>query len=189
VDWFGGPGRDAEVFAEAQEFVRENALSDWLRFHGVSRQIASELRSADAVALFSFREGLPNVVCEAMACAKPILMSDVCDSGSLVVDGENGFIGDPRCPRSMAAAFQRFAALSPAARQEMGNASRKKAESLLAMETVLDRYERVLQAAAVRRPPPGDSNWPPVVPESARRTVARWSRGVFERAEMLPPGY
>lgn len=188
VDWFGGPGRNPEALAAAQGFVRENGLVEWLSFHGATSQIRSEFRSADAVALFSFREGLPNTVCEGMACGKPILMSDVCDSGSLVVDGENGFVGDPRSPQSMASAFRRFADLSPADRQEMGRASRRRAELLLASDTIVGRYERILEAAAARRPPPEDCNWPATVPESARRTVARWSDGQVEGAEAFTDG-
>jgi glycosyltransferase involved in cell wall biosynthesis len=126
------------------------------------------------VGLFSFYEGLPNAVCEGMACQKPILLSDVCDAGSLVVDGENGFLCDPASPQSIAQAFQRLASASEEQLKKMGLASRRKAEALFAEEVIISFYERVLEAAAVRRPPPGNCTWPTSVPQSAFRTLERW---------------
>ena len=157
VDWYGGPANDANPLEKAQHFVAEHDLSGCLRFHPAKRDIEVEFASAAAVGLFSFYEGLPNVVCEGMACQKPILMSDVCDAGSLVVDGENGFLCDPASPPSIAEAFRKLISAPQAQLRSMGLASRRKAEVLFAEATIVRCYEQVLEAAALHLPPPSNS--------------------------------
>jgi glycosyltransferase involved in cell wall biosynthesis len=178
VDWYGGPGPTPAPLDAAKDFAVRRQLGDRLRFHGPIREIEKEYAAADAVGLLSFYEGLPNSICEGLACGKPVILSDVCDAGSLVTEGENGFTCDPRSPESIATAFQRFAALSPESRRRMGEASRRKAEILFAQDTILDRYEQILVAAAARRPLPTGCAWPQAVPDSAHRTIARWSGGL-----------
>lgn len=177
VDWYGGQAADSTSFREAERFVAKHALTDCLRFHPAKRDIEEEFACASAVGLFSYYEGLPNAVCEGMACRKPILLSDVCDAGNLVLDGENGFLCDPASPASIAQTFRRLASASESQREEMGLASRQKAEALFAEQTVLTCYERILQAAALRRPPPENCTSPAAVPQSAIRTLERWQSG------------
>jgi glycosyltransferase involved in cell wall biosynthesis len=174
VDWYGGPANDSNPLKEVQRFVAEHGLSDCIRFHPAQRDIEAEYAGAAAVGLFSFYEGLPNAVCEGMACQKPILLSDVCDAGSLVVEGENGFLCDPGSPQSIAQAFRRLATTSEKEREEMGIASRQKAEALFAGGPVNAIYEKVLQAAALRLPPPENCTWPVIVPQSAMHTLKKW---------------
>jgi len=46
----------------------------------------------DAFVHPSFYEGMPNVVCEALAAGLPVLVSDVCDHPLLVEKGVQGFL-------------------------------------------------------------------------------------------------
>lgn len=114
----------------------------------------------------SFSEGLPNAVCEGMALGKPILMSAVCDAGNLVQEGINGFLFDPHSPESIADAIARFVKLTPEERDRMGRASRAKAEVLFDMNTVVEYYLRVMEAAAARKPLEIE-HWPEAVPVTA----------------------
>ncbi len=174
VDWYGGHAADSNAIKAAQDFVSTHSLSGCLRFHPAKANIEVEFAGASAVGLFSSYEGLPNVVCEGMACQKPILLSDVCDAGSLVVDGENGFLCDPASEQSIAHAFHRLSSASEEQRQKMGLASRRKAQILFNESTIISSYEMVLEAAVFRRPPPENCTWPALVPQSALRTIARW---------------
>jgi glycosyltransferase involved in cell wall biosynthesis len=177
VNWFGAMPSDNKAFRQAERFVVENGLSETLRLHPATRDIAAEFSRADAVGLFSFFEGLPNVVCEGMACGKPILLSNVCDAGNLVQDGKNGFMFDPSSPESIAKAFQRLIDLSEMERRQMGAESRRMAERLFSEDVVIERYERILTRAAHHEPTSSDCNWPAEVPESAARSVERWAKG------------
>ncbi len=174
IDWYGGMPADKTHYISARRFVDENHLSEFLRFHPTSGSIQCEFANADAVGLFSFFEGLPNVICEGMACGKPILLSNVCDAGNLVKDGENGFLCDPHSPESIAGALRRVAILLPAQRALMGLRSRQLAEHLFPGEAILEKYERLLQES-LRPTSQPNMNWPPEVPDSAVETVARWS--------------
>jgi glycosyltransferase involved in cell wall biosynthesis len=177
VDWFGAVPRDSTAFNCAERFVAENGLAEMLKLNPATRDIAGEYARADAVGLFSFFEGLPNVVCEGMACGKPILLSHVCDAGNLVQDGVNGFLCDPASPEDIADKIQRMVTLSESERQRMGLASRRMAEHLFAAAVVLEHYERILTCAARRESMPTDCSWPPHAPESAIRTMERWRKG------------
>jgi glycosyltransferase involved in cell wall biosynthesis len=127
-------------------------------------------RNADAVVLPSFFEGLPNTICEAMACGCPILQSNICDAGNLVKEGVNGFLFDPASPQSIAETLLRFAALTPDQRRAFGAASRRMAERMFSEEAVADAYERILSdASAGHRTTP--QHWVPEVPESSVRTA------------------
>jgi glycosyltransferase involved in cell wall biosynthesis len=177
VDWYGAMPSDHAAFKHVERFVAENGLSDCLRLHPATRDIAVEFSRADAVGLFSFFEGLPNVVCEGMACGKPILLSNVCDAGNLVQDGKNGFLFDPSSPESIAEAFRRLIDLSEMERRQMAVESRKIAERLFSEDVVIERYERILARAVNHEPTSSDCNWPDDVPESAVRSVERWVKG------------
>ena len=176
VDWFGARHpAEMESQARTERFVEENGLADTLRFHEPTRSIESEIHRADAVGLFSYFEGLPNVVCEAMACGKPILLSDVCDAGNLVEDGKNGFLCDPSRGESIATAIIRIATWEESRRREMGLASRRMAEQLFAASTVLERYDICLGAVARQERIPPGSTHPARIPESAARFVEAWA--------------
>jgi glycosyltransferase involved in cell wall biosynthesis len=175
IDWFGAIPADNRAFLQVERFIAENGLVSSFRLHPSTKGIEKEYESASAVGLFSFFEGIPNVVCEGMACGKPILMSNVCDAGSLVRDGKNGFLCDPRSPESMANALRRLAALSDHERKQMGLESRGMSEELFSRSVVIDRYESILKAAARHQPMPLDCTWPREVPESAMRTLKQWA--------------
>ena len=145
--------------------VRLN-LDGVFRLHPPADRIHDLMLQADAVLLPSHYEGLPNSVCEGMALGKPILMSDVCDAGNLVENGINGFLFDPRSQDSIADAIARFADLTSEERTRMGAAGRAKAEVLFDVNTVADRYLRVLEAAAAGQPLEIE-HWPSRVPEAA----------------------
>jgi glycosyltransferase involved in cell wall biosynthesis len=162
---------------EARRFVEQHDLQGMLRLRPTTTAIEDCYRQADAVGLFSLYEGLPNTVCEGMACGKPIVTSRVSDADSLVTAGENGFLCDPESPASIADALLQLRRLPPAERPRMGEASRRRAEALFAPQIVVERYERLLAAAARREPPAQDICWPPEVPDSARQSVARWHSG------------
>jgi len=175
VDWYGATPPDGPPLDSATRFVQENGLADCLHFHGPTPSIQAKYVRADAVGLFSFFEGLPNVICEGMACGKPILLSNVCDADNLVADGRNGFLCDPGSPESIAAAIGRMAALPDKRRLEMGYQSRTMAEGLFSETEAVDRYERILVSAAKREAFPPDCMWPAEVPGSAASTIAMWA--------------
>ncbi len=149
-DWFGANSNIA-LCQQARGAVREAGLESVLRLNGQTSDPAAACQAADAMILASFAEGLPNAVCEAMACGLPVIMSDVCDARYLVEEGVNGFLFDPHQPSELADRIGRFAALAPAQRAAMGQASRRKAEELFDRHRNTQQYLELLEAAWRKR--------------------------------------
>jgi len=113
----------------------------WL---GVQTEIPGLLRRHHALIHPSFYEGLPNVVCEALASGLPVLASNVCDHPLLVDEGVRGFLFDPESPSSIAAAITRFKALGDRERQIFSRNAREFAEENLGVEKMVSAYESLL---------------------------------------------
>jgi glycosyltransferase involved in cell wall biosynthesis len=174
VDWYGFTPAAQEPLRESIAFIKGHGLDSIFRFHAPIRDVEAEYQRADVVGLFSKYEGLPNVVCEGMACGKPILLSDVCDAGNLVVEGQNGFLCDPDSDESIADAIRRLILLSDEERNRMGKESRRRAETMFASEAIVERYERILESCVRNRCLP--ANWAAreSCPDSAVRSIDRW---------------
>ena len=149
LDWFGNGGSDTAFGIAVQDALKKKSLGDAFRFHPASLDLTNVYQQTDAILLASFYEGLPNAICEGMACGKPILASRVGDAERLVVDGRNGFLFDPHAPSSIAGAISYCANLSANERREMGMKSRELAEKYFKIDKVADKYEEVLTAAAM----------------------------------------
>jgi len=81
--------------------VDENGQNSKIFIHGPvdPRQIPFWLNASNVLILPSEREGMPNVILEAVHCGIPVLATDVGDVGRFITENVNGFImgvGDKR---------------------------------------------------------------------------------------------
>lgn len=174
IDWFGSTADDGILRRRCMEQITRRGLEDYFRLHEATPDIVSRYRQADAVFLPSLHEGLPNSICEGMACGKPILMSSVCDAGNLV-DG-NGLLFSPDEPDSIAEAIYDFSSLTGQERAAMGEKSRELAERCFDMRKIADLYETVLLSACRRERPECD-HWLPEIPRTAMDFLERVKQG------------
>jgi len=148
VRWVGKKDASREgrkTYAEADEFLKNNKLvSNW-EWLGERTDIQKLLREHDALIHPSFYEGLPNVICEALACGRPVLAGNVCDNPKLVQNGISGFLFDPLDPRDIARSIHKIVTCSSEARQIMGLNARRFAEKELSMDIFIDSYENLLE--------------------------------------------
>ena len=102
IDWYGNnikpPYLDGS-YLHGLSKIQEYGLEDIFNFHEATHFILEKMQNADVVGLFSFFEGLPNVVCEGMALAKVIISSDVSDI-SLFLSNKN-MLFNPNSPSSI----------------------------------------------------------------------------------------
>ena len=149
IDWVGRVDQPDEADA-ARRRVTELDLDAHWRWRGERSDIPQLLHACDALIAPSLWEGLPNVVCEALASGVPVLASNVSDNARLVPDGVHGFTFPAEDVDAMAAAIRRFAALPAAERTTMGVRARAFAERNLGFAACIDAYERLLTSRSSR---------------------------------------
>ncbi|HID61317.1 MAG TPA: glycosyltransferase family 4 protein [Anaerolineae bacterium] len=120
--------RAAEVY---QLFRRRNPQ---LSLHLVPYVPQSELvdyyNLMDLVLMPSLRDGLPNVLLEAMACQRTVVASDVGGISDVIEDGQNGFLVPPRDKQ----------ALVECTLSALADANQRRALGRAARETILRDY-------------------------------------------------
>lgn len=157
----GKPGPLSGDFLKLEDALRKSPVKARFQLHDPVKDVAALYHQSDVLCLTSLWEGCPNVVCEAMACGKPILASRVGDSPVLVKDGVNGLLFDPTDPADIADAIVRFSRMSHEERSSMGTAGRKRAEELLSPDRFVRQYEELIESA----------NRPGRLPRSGKRNV------------------
>ncbi len=128
-----------------QALVDHNLGEQWTWLHEQA-DIPTLLRQHHALVHPSYWEGVPNVVCEALACGRPVILSDVLDHSRLVEDGLTGYLFDWRNPRALADVIRKLHALSPADRQAMGRKGRQFAEQQFTLSRLTNEYEHLFRS-------------------------------------------
>lgn len=90
-------------------------------------------------------EGMPTVVLEAMAHARPVLVSDVGAAAELVAPGESGYLLPPGDAEALYQAVRRLADTSPGQRSRMGAAGYRMAKEQFAWPVVARRHVEALK--------------------------------------------
>ncbi len=140
----GEPGEHGPV---VRALVAELGLTQHVRLLGTRTpaELAGLYRLADVFSLAcrvtdnGDRDGIPNVLVEAMACAVPVVSTDVSGIPELVRNGENGLLVHPDDPEALAGAWLRLAD-DPALARRLGTAGR---------ETVVSRFDGTASATAL----------------------------------------
>ena len=147
---------DGDIRGELESQVADLGLGQAVSFAGMAERndVNAYLSAADIVAVPSvhsggFVDGQPTVALEAMAAAKPLVVTRVGGLPDLVRTGENGLVVEERDPDALAAAIVSLAH-DAERRTAMGAAGRARVLSDLNWDTVTDRLVRVYESAAAR---------------------------------------
>lgn len=147
IDWYGrkevGNG-DRQIADQAQALVKEYDLGECIHLHDATKNIYQKMEDADAVALFSLYEGLPNAICEGMMLGKPILMTRMSDYARLVTK-DNGFLCDAEDVQSIKGALVSFLQASDETLESMGRSSRERAMELFAADRIVEQWEALFE--------------------------------------------
>jgi glycosyltransferase involved in cell wall biosynthesis len=115
-------------------------------------ELPAEYAAADVVMAPSVvdasgdRDGLPNVVLEAMACARPIVASELPGIAAAVVLGESGLLVPPGDPGALAAAIEMLLD-APELRRRLGTGARARAERDFDLGSCTQRLRHVVEQA------------------------------------------
>lgn len=144
-----GPAR-----GQLERAVSAAGLRDRVELPGATThaELPDELAGADVVVVPSVtdasgdRDGLPNVVLEAMACGRPVVASDVGAISAAVADGETGLLVPPGDTGALARALDHLGA-HPGLRARLGGAARARVEREYDLHRCTERLLRRLEAA------------------------------------------
>ncbi|MEM9433522.1 MAG: glycosyltransferase family 4 protein [Pseudomonadota bacterium] len=119
---------DGDDRAHLEELAKP--LGDAIHFAGYQSQdaVAEAMSQADIFVLPSFAEGVPVVLMEAMAAARPVITSLVAGIPELVQDGVSGYLVPPGDAETLAARIETLSA-DPELRDKMGRHGRQKVQT------------------------------------------------------------
>ena len=128
---------------ELQALAEQRGLSESVVFTGElsSEEVKGELRRAAIFTLPSYAEGLPNALLEAMACGLPAVVGSVGAVPEVIDHGVSGFLVRPGDIEQLSTLLGKLIR-SPALRQKMGRAARKRVRQ----EFGLSKVARLLDA-------------------------------------------
>jgi len=138
------------------------ALRAWeaegiVRYLGARTDVRDLMAIADIVVLPTYyREGLPRVLVEAAAMARPLVATDVPGCREVVQPGVNGLLVPPRDVPALAEAIEQLLA-DPERRAGFGEMSRAMAEAKFSDRQVVGQilalYAALLEARGIPTPP------------------------------------
>jgi GalNAc-alpha-(1->4)-GalNAc-alpha-(1->3)-diNAcBac-PP-undecaprenol alpha-1,4-N-acetyl-D-galactosaminyltransferase len=155
VDWVGVhvtfSREAAEYLRRMQAEIEQEGLAEQWTWLYERTDVEQLMQQHDVLVHPSYREGVPNAVCEAMACGLPVILSDTLDHPLLVSEGQTGFLFDWQSPEDLAAAIKRYADLPGADRRRMSLACRRDAETKFSMKRLCDEYEGLFRELSASR--------------------------------------
>ena len=142
IEWYGKKEPrigDTAAYDQAVHLVNTYGLNNVIKLHEETSDIFHIMVQADAIALFSTVEGLPNAVCEGMMLSKPIIMSRVSDY-DMFSSGKGVYLCDAENVESIQNALTLFINASDEELQRMGTANKALAERFFAPEYIVKQW-------------------------------------------------
>ena len=151
-----GPERsNLEALAGALE------TGDSVHFAGEQPAVLPYYHAANLFALPSRTEGLSNALLEAMACALPVVVSNIGGAKDLVQDGHNGLVFESEDAAGLTARLEALLS-NPAVWARYGQAARASVMANASLTATIERTaERYRQLTGTAQPTPGEWAVPP----------------------------
>jgi glycosyltransferase involved in cell wall biosynthesis len=134
--------------ANLKRLAAELDLGERVKLLGYRGDPRPIFEAMDAFALSSLREGLPNVVLEALAMETPVVATRIAGVPRLIVDGATGLLVQPGCTEELARAIERMAC-DVELRQTVAGAGRRLIETSYSFAVRIDKiraiYDRLLR--------------------------------------------
>lgn len=134
---------DGPLRAQAQAALEAAGLAARAWLPGARDDVAERMAAFDVFVLPSLGEGISNTVLEAMACALPVVATEVGGNAELVT-ADTGILipsGDPRALATALARYLREPELGP----RHGAAGRRRVEAEFALPVMIGRYHSLYQ--------------------------------------------
>lgn len=116
-----------------------------IEYLGYKEDIKNLIQESDCLILPSYREGLSNVILEALSMEIPVLASNVPGCNDLIIDEFNGLLFEPRNFEDLFHKISKFSELSDSKIINMGINGRKFVVDKYDLDILFKHYESVLQ--------------------------------------------
>jgi glycosyltransferase involved in cell wall biosynthesis len=124
-------------------------IADKIHFLGERRDIGELISIFDVGVLSSLSEGFSNVLLEYMACAKPVVATDVGGNKEAVIDGKTGILVPSGNAQSLAEAINAFLGNREIA-LKWGLAGRRRVEEEFSLKRMIQKYEDVFEYVTMK---------------------------------------
>jgi len=144
-------GGDKQYFSEVKKLTEKNGLTENVIFTGWRNDIKDIISGLDIMVLASttFPEGMPNVIIEAMALQKPVIVTNIPGPSEVVVDSDTGFIVPPGDIEAMVEKMM-YLLKNPDVAKTMGVRGRKRAEEVFNVTDEARKIEEIYRRALSR---------------------------------------
>ncbi len=142
IQWYGDERDDS--FNKGVLKINKYKLQNIFSFYPATTDISSKVKSADALGLFSFYEGLPNVVCEGMASGKPIICSNVSDV-KYFLDNQKELLFDPYNVDSILSSLNKLLVLSNIELSDIGKNNNINAYNFFDKQSIINSYLNLMK--------------------------------------------
>lgn len=136
---------DGGALLEMQNLARTRGVDDFVIFLGARKDVPQLMANADLLLMTSISEGLPMTLVEAIHTGLPVVATDVGGCSEVIVDGENGFLAEPRDVQAIAEKLLRIL-LDPKLAKTMGEKAKIHAKEFgldVCSQKHLELYARV----------------------------------------------
>lgn len=136
------PNNSAGYENELKELVKKLDIENKVKFLGFTDNVSEYMSISDIFVLHSFQEGLPLVILEAMACAKPVVATDVNGIPEAIQDGLTGLLLKPGDVETLIDSVSKLLS-DEDLRLKIGRAARKRAEDLFDIKEYFRKIESI----------------------------------------------
>jgi glycosyltransferase involved in cell wall biosynthesis len=140
---------DGELRGVLESRVRELSITDRVEFAGwcSDRGVREHLREARCLVLPSLAEGLPMVLMEAFALARPVVATWIAGIPELVRPGENGWLVPAGSHEALAEALEEVLGHRTEALDRLGRAGRERVSAFHDVRLAAEQLESILHRA------------------------------------------
>jgi sugar transferase (PEP-CTERM/EpsH1 system associated) len=126
------------------------ALAGRVTFVGSCDEVPDILNTMDVFALTSISEGMSNTLLEAMATALPVIATNVGGNPEVIVDGDSGWLFEPRDSEALGSRLMSLAS-DENQRRQLSLAARQRIVERFSLPSMLNDYSNLYLELAARR--------------------------------------
>jgi len=138
---------DGTLRGDLERQARDAGIASRVRFLGIRSDVPDLLRAADVFALTSLSEAASLTLMEAMACARPSVVTNVGGNPELIRDGHEGYLVPRGDDAACAAALIRLLDI-PGLATTMGLSARVRAEERFSLANTVEKYHALYRRLA-----------------------------------------